>query len=148
MKWYIKVIKNYAAFDSRASRREFIWFHITNVLLVLAFSLVVSGAAFAVMLFSTGLTVGSESLGAILTGSVVSSLILSAGGAVLLFYDLFLFIPSLALTVRRLHDAEHSWLFLFISLIPIIGGLMLLVLLFTKGNDGANKYGRNPLEER
>ena len=36
--------------------------------------------------------------------------------------------PSLAVLVRRLHDANFSGFFVFIGLIPFVGGIILLVL--------------------
>jgi len=47
---------------------------------------------------------------------------------------LALFIPSLAVGVRRIHDSEHCgwWI-----ICPIVN----LVFLIIPGNEGANKYG-------
>jgi uncharacterized membrane protein YhaH (DUF805 family) len=55
-------------------------------------------------------------------------------------------IPSLAVAVRRMHDVGKSGWFLFISLIPLIGGIWLLVLACTDGETNENKYGSNPKE--
>ena len=51
-----------------------------------------------------------------------------------------------SLTVRRLHDLDKSWTWIFLCFIPIIGWLFLLYLLFAKGTIGTNKYGTDPLE--
>ena len=53
-------------------------------------------------------------------------------------------IPSFALTVRRLHDVGKSGWFIFISFIPLIGTIWLLVLHCTEGDQEENKYGANP----
>ena len=53
-------------------------------------------------------------------------------------------IPGLALSVRRLHDVGKSGWFLLIILIPLIGGIWLLVLECTEGNKSENKWGPNP----
>lgn len=61
-------------------------------------------------------------------------------------YSLAVFIPSLAVTVRRLHDTNHSGWMYFVSLIPLIGGIWLLILLCTDGTHGQNQYGPDPKE--
>ena len=59
------------------------------------------------------------------------------------FY-LSLIIPTLAVTVRRLHDTNKSGWYYFISLIPLIGGIILLVWLLSDGDRYANNYGDDP----
>ena len=67
-------------------------------------------------------------------------------GPLYLIYSLVVFIPGLAVLVRRLHDVGKSgWMF-FIVLIPLIGAIWLLVLMLTESNPGENKYGPNPKE--
>ena len=61
-----------------------------------------------------------------------------------LIYVLAVFIPGLAVGVRRLHDVNKSGWWLFISLIPIIGAIWLLILLCTDSNPGENNYGPSP----
>jgi uncharacterized membrane protein YhaH (DUF805 family) len=53
-------------------------------------------------------------------------------------------IPSLAVTVRRLHDLNKSGWYYFIGFIPLIGGIILLVWFFTDGNRFTNNYGNDP----
>lgn len=66
-----------------------------------------------------------------------------------------LMIAGISLTIRRLHDLNHSGWLLLIRLIqfipiPVIIDLAMLVfelyLLFKKGTDGPNDYGDDPLE--
>jgi len=52
-------------------------------------------------------------------------------------------LPSLAVTVRRLHDTGRSGWWFFISFVPYIGGIALLIFLCQK-SDEDNKYGSNP----
>ncbi|HZI68635.1 MAG TPA: DUF805 domain-containing protein, partial [Hanamia sp.] len=61
-----------------------------------------------------------------------------------LIYCLAVLLPGLAVLVRRLHDVGKSGWFVLISLIPIVGSIWLLVLLFTDSDAGPNKYGLNP----
>src|SRR3954468_13645450 len=61
-------------------------------------------------------------------------------------YSLFVLIPGLAVAVRRLHDTGKSGWMILVSLIPIIGGIWLLVLMLTDSMPGDNEYGSNPKE--
>jgi len=54
------------------------------------------------------------------------------------------FIPSLALTVRRLHDQGMSGWFCLLSLIPGIGGLILLIFMCMDSDPGSNQWGPSP----
>ena len=55
-----------------------------------------------------------------------------------------LLIPACAVTVRRLHDIGRSAWFLLVSLIPVIGEILLLVVLLSKGIPDTNHYGKKP----
>jgi uncharacterized membrane protein YhaH (DUF805 family) len=61
-----------------------------------------------------------------------------------LFYLLAIIIPSIAVLVRRLHDIGKSGWMYFVGLIPLVGGIWLLVLLCTDSQVGDNEYGANP----
>jgi uncharacterized membrane protein YhaH (DUF805 family) len=61
-----------------------------------------------------------------------------------LVYSLAVTIPTLAVTVRRLHDTSHSAWWLLIGVVPIVGQVVLLVFLVSRGEDGANRFGRDP----
>ncbi|MEU3183944.1 DUF805 domain-containing protein [Streptomyces sp. NPDC006923] len=61
-----------------------------------------------------------------------------------LLYTLAVLLPSLAVTVRRLHDTGKSGWWVFISLIPLVGSIILLVFLASAGEPNANAYGENP----
>ncbi|MEJ1156821.1 DUF805 domain-containing protein [Prosthecomicrobium sp. N25] len=57
-------------------------------------------------------------------------------GAILAFW------ANLCLQVKRLHDRDQSGWRLVVSVIPLIGWIYLLVVLFLlRGSDGANRYG-------
>lgn len=53
-------------------------------------------------------------------------------------------VPIIALTVRRLHDIDKSGWWYWISLVPLIGGIWLLILLCTEGTRGDNRFGADP----
>ena len=59
---------------------------------------------------------------------------------------LLLFIPGIAVTVRRLHDINKSGWFIFISLIPVLGSIIVLVMTIEKGTLGKNRFGEYPLK--
>jgi uncharacterized membrane protein YhaH (DUF805 family) len=53
-------------------------------------------------------------------------------------------LPSLAVGVRRLHDIGRSGWWLLIYVVPLIGGIVLLVFAVRDSNPGENAYGPNP----
>lgn len=63
-----------------------------------------------------------------------------------LLYALGLFIPYLAVGIRRLHDIGKSGWWLFIGIIPFVGIFWILVLMCTNSQDGVNQYGPSPKE--
>jgi uncharacterized membrane protein YhaH (DUF805 family) len=59
-------------------------------------------------------------------------------------YSLFVLIPGIAVFVRRLHDLGKSGAWFFIVLIPLVGGIWLLILMATAGQPQTNAYGPDP----
>ncbi|MFH9295555.1 DUF805 domain-containing protein [Streptomyces sp. NPDC017520] len=53
-------------------------------------------------------------------------------------------VPSLAVMVRRLHDTGRSGWWFFISFVPLVGGIILLVFLASEGKPETNQHGANP----
>ena len=120
MNWYIEVIKKYAVFSGRARRSEywyFVLFHII-VSIVLAIIDVATGS------FSPDTGYG-----------------LFSG-----IYTLAVIIPSLAVSVRRLHDTARTGWWILIVFVPLIGAIVLLVFMVLNGKPGQNQYGENPKE--
>lgn len=118
MQWYLGVLKQYAVFKGRARRKEY-WFFIL-------FNLIAS-LLLTVVDFMTG------SLDAELGIGLLSGL-----------YSLAVLIPSLAVTVRRLHDTGRTGWWLLIGLIPLIGAIVLLVFMLLDSQPGDTEYGANP----
>ena len=58
---------------------------------------------------------------------------------------LALLLPNLAVLVRRLHDTDRSGWWYWIILVPLIGGILVLVWFCSRGTDGGNRYGADPL---
>lgn len=59
-------------------------------------------------------------------------------------YYVAVLLPSLAVTVRRLHDTGKSGWWILISLVPLVGSIILLVFVCTDSQAGDNQYGANP----
>ena len=59
-------------------------------------------------------------------------------------YSLAVFIPYLAVSVRRLHDTGRTGWWVLIYLIPLLGALVLLVFYVLDGEPGENEYGPDP----
>jgi uncharacterized membrane protein YhaH (DUF805 family) len=107
----------YATFSGRASRSEYWWAVLFNTL-VYIFASIILGIA----IFSTGdRPVDSEDWRP--SALTVTLMVLFA------VYGLAVLIPSIAVSVRRLHDANYSGWFYLLSLIPGVGGLILLIFM-------------------
>jgi len=117
--WFPTTFQRYGHFSGRAQRAEYWVFALVNTL-VLAVLVLLGGIA------------------AWLGGEVAPLSI-----APLALYVLVLLVPSLAVSVRRLHDTNRSGWWLLLSLVPF-GGLALLVLFALDGDTGPNAYGPNP----
>jgi uncharacterized membrane protein YhaH (DUF805 family) len=59
--------------------------------------------------------------------------------------ELALLLPTLAVSIRRLHDLDRSGWWIFLGLIPIIGTIWLVVWFCTRGTLGPNRFGPDPL---
>ncbi|MEA5260559.1 DUF805 domain-containing protein [Arcicella aquatica] len=119
MNYYLQVLQNYATFSGRARRSEYWYFMLFNTL----FCFIAAIICMAIYGF----------IGGIFVFYMVS-----------LLYQLIIFIPSIAVIVRRLHDIGKSGWYFLVSLIPVAGAIWLLVLLVTEGEPYDNQYGPNP----
>lgn len=117
MNWYLKVVKQFANFKGRARRKEYWMFILFNLIF----------AAVAALLDNiTGLS-GEMPIGPLYG-----------------LYTLAMIIPNLAVMVRRLHDIGKKWTWIFITFVPAIGSLWLLILLMKDSEPGENQFGPNP----
>ena len=113
---FLEALKKYAQFTGRSDRKEFWYF----------------------VLLYIGLAVVASILDSIIGGgsggfSPVSTLV-----------GLGLFIPSLAVAFRRLHDINKSAWWVLLGLIPLIGTIILIVFYAKKGDPAENQYGPAP----
>ena len=70
--------------------------------------------------------------------------LLSIGGYLTGIFALVHLLPSLGVTVRRLHDTGRSGWWILLSFIPIIGALVLLYFMAISAQPPANDYGPDP----
>ena len=63
-----------------------------------------------------------------------------------MLYSLAIFIPAMAVLVRRLHDTNRSGWWFLIVFVPLVGVIVLLVFLVSDSQPGSNEYGPNPKE--
>jgi len=120
MDWYLKVLKNYAVFNGRASRSEYWYFVLFNIIISLVLMVVEN---------ALGLTSFTEGGGL---------------GMLSLVYALVVLVPSIAVGIRRLHDTDRSGWWMLLAIIPILS-LVLVVFFIFKSSKGDNQYGSSPL---
>ncbi len=113
--YYMQFVKNYTNFKGRSNLPEF-WYPV--------------GVNFVVNLLLSGLERILDNV------PVLGSLM----GLVSLMFSIFIFIPSLAIGVRRLHDTGKSWLPMLWALLPLIGWIILIVM-WVRPSEGHNIYG-------
>ena len=118
MDWYLEALKKYAVFEGRSRRKEYWFFSLFN-------------AIFSVVLVIADLLFGTS-------GGAFSPGLLSG------LYTLGVFLPALAVLVRRLHDTNRSGWWVLISFLPLIGVLVLLFFSLQEGQPGENQYGISP----
>lgn len=123
MSWYLLGWQRAADFSGRSRRKEYWFFHLFNALAF--FGLFLLGFLFDWALFGEG----------------------HKGGITFFLFAIYgiaAFIPSLSVTIRRLHDIGRSGWWYFIGFIPLIGGIVLLVFTLIDSELYANQWGLDP----
>lgn len=101
----------YASFEGRASRSEYWFFTLFQLLMI---------------------------IGAFVVGGMLDETLMII---LVLFSILGLFLPMLSVTVRRLHDTNRSGWWYWISIIPYIGVFVFLIFMVLDSSAGENDYG-------
>ena len=116
------VLSKYAEFSGRASRSEFWWWYLVcTIYQIVAFLIVIY-----LVTWIGGVEGYSEALGNI----------------VMIIVSLPILIPTLAVSVRLLHDINRSvWWYLLI-LVPLIGPIVLIIWFIKRGTEAPNDYGQ------
>ncbi|CDE62257.1 MAG: DUF805 domain-containing protein [Parabacteroides sp.] len=112
------ILGKYAQFKGRAGRSEFWMFYLVYFIIGAVFSILMNLVASISFLYYIIL---------------VLQVIIILG----------LLVPTLAVSVRRLHDIGKGGEWIFINLIPLIGSIWFLILLIKEGEKVANRFG-NP----
>ena len=120
MSWYIQVLKNYAVYSGRARRKE-IWYFVLISYII------------STVLWWIDSLIGTYQIDNLWTIYLLFSL-----------YGLAVLLPSIGVSIRRLHDTDRSGWWIFIGLIPLIGAIILLVFFVTDSQPGTNQYGPSP----
>jgi uncharacterized membrane protein YhaH (DUF805 family) len=120
MEYMIMPLMGYADFQGRSRRKEYWMFQLGIILMYIVAAILVG------------------IVGAVL-GETASSIVMLP----LLLVVLGIIVPSLAVTVRRLHDQDRSGWWILINFVPF-GGIVLLVFMFLEGTNGPNQYGPDP----
>jgi uncharacterized membrane protein YhaH (DUF805 family) len=59
-------------------------------------------------------------------------------------FSLAVLVPSIAVSVRRLHDIDRTGWWVLIGLVPLVGWIVLLVFHVQDGTPGPNRFGPDP----
>lgn len=60
------------------------------------------------------------------------------------FYALVVLVPSIAVSVRRLHDTGRSGWWMLLNFLPVLGTIVLIVFFIFDSEEGTNEYGPYP----
>lgn len=119
MEWMLLPLKRFADFQGRSRRKEY-WMYTLGIVIVAIVLSVIEG-----ILGLSGMVGG-------VYGPLTTLLLLVT------------LVPSLAVGIRRLHDTDKSGWFMLLGLIPIVGGIVLLVFYCSEGTRGPNRFGPDP----
>jgi uncharacterized membrane protein YhaH (DUF805 family) len=119
MEWATLPLKRYAEFTGRSRRKEY-WMFVL-------------------------LSIGIYIVASILDGIAgLNRTIAGTYGPITLLVALGLLVPTLAVSIRRLHDSDRSGWWLLLGLVPLVGEIIVLVFMVLKGTRGANRFGADP----
>lgn len=118
--WYARCFRRFADFAGRSRRKEYWCFALVNFLVLLS--------CFFVGAFGTD---DPTSFAAVAPRWI---------------YLAIVFLPGLAVNVRRLHDIGRSGGWVFLQLVPYLGPLVLMIFAMLPGDVGSNAYGPDPKE--
>jgi uncharacterized membrane protein YhaH (DUF805 family) len=117
--WMLMPLRRYADFQGRSRRKEY-WLFVLGVF--------IAAIALSIVEAMVGL----------------SGMVAGAYGPLTLIFFLAILIPAIAVQVRRFHDQDKSGWFVLLGLIPIIGGIIVLVFMCLEGTRGPNRFGPDP----
>jgi len=119
LEWMTLPLKRYTDFSGRSRRKEY-W------------------------MFVLGIIIAAIVLGIIESVLGLSGMVGGVYGPLTVIFMLAIIVPSIAVQVRRFHDQDKSGWFVLISLIPFVGGIIVLVFMCLEGTKGPNRFGPDP----
>ncbi|GAA2027257.1 DUF805 domain-containing protein [Agromyces tropicus] len=131
-----RFFRKYAVFTGRASRSEFWWAMLFQYIVGTIAGLVLTVVVIVVMAF---VIVGADQTdpAALMLNAAVASTLVTLVGLVAITLPLLL--PSIAVTVRRLHDTNRSGWWCLLSLIPF-GGYALYVFAALETDEAGRRF--------
>ncbi len=139
MDWMLMPLRRYAEFSGRSRRMEYWMFALLNVIVM---------SLIAMLMVAGGFTMSALASGA---PPEAPGILFWLGAGLLGIYVLAIIVPSIAVTIRRLHDRDMSgwWYlgFILLSMIPMVGfiaSIAMLVIFFLPGTPGPNRFGTDP----
>src|SRR6516225_4086946 len=119
MEWATLPLKRYAEFTGRSRRKEY-WMFVL-------------------------LSIGIYLIASMLDGIAgMNGIIARTYGPITALVALALLVPTLAVSIRRLHDSDRSGWWLLLGLVPMVGEIIVLIFMVLKGTPGANSFGADP----
>lgn len=134
-------LRRYAQFRGRARRAEY-WLWILFLLLLGGAIVAASGGV------AMGDGDGARSVGVGRLLGVPIPVAVTGDYWWVLPLNLVLLVPTLAVTVRRLHDSDRGGWWILVHLIPVLGSLLLFVFMLLDGSVGPNRFGDDPKGRR
>ena len=113
--------KKYAVFEGRAGRSEYWWFFLFSAACVVALSII---------------------------DSIVFDVQFENYGVLVIIYLIAVMLPTIAVSVRRLHDMDQTGWWYMLVFVPMIGWILVLCWLIFPGTVGPNKFGLDPKERK
>ncbi len=118
MNYYFAAFRKYAVFNGRATRSEYWYFTLFNILVVGVFGLI---------------------------DQVMGTFNFDASyGPLSAIYTLAMILPGLGVSIRRLHDTGRSGWWFMITIIPVVGLLVFLYFALLDSDPNPNQYGESP----
>ena len=116
MQDYINVIKKYADFSGRAGVREYWMFNLIHFIII------------------------------VILGSISKVMPSTLYNIIIVLYMIGVsLIPSIAVTIRRLHDVNKSGFYILLNFIPVLGWFYILYLTIKAGDTEKNRFGTSPI---
>jgi uncharacterized membrane protein YhaH (DUF805 family) len=116
--YYFSAFKKYAVFKGRATRSEYWYFILFNILATLGFGLI---------------------------DQMIGTFNFDAGyGPLSAIYTLAMIFPGVGVSIRRLHDTGRSGWWFLITAIPLLGLLVFLYFALLESDPNPNQYGQSP----